>query len=124
MAAKGTVTFTERNLGTIRLVKAEWTADSGGSVASHTTTNVYDGQLLYAATVPGTSANQPSASYDITVLDDNSLDVTNAKIKSQNAVATEYTVGTSMGAVAHSKLKPEVSGAGGANTGTLYLWIR
>lgn len=58
--------------GGIRKVKASWTSDGDGD-ASGTTRKIV-GTLVKAVTVPsGTAA--PSANYDITITDDNSVNV-------------------------------------------------
>lgn len=122
------VTLTETNIGPVRRVKWAMTADasgdfSGASVSSGQTVNVFNGRVIGLTTVGGAGSSAPSASFDITVDDGSSIDVTMGQGGSR-AATTEHTPGTSMGAVAHSKLTLNASGLGANNTATAYLWLR
>ena len=86
-------------------------------------TVIYDGQILMLVTVP--SASAVPTSYDLTALDDNSLDVLAGAGAGRSTTATEYIVAKeSLGAVALSKLTITIASAGAAKQGTVYIWIR
>lgn len=126
--AKGSVTFTEKVFDSVRLMKAVWTADASGSVSSHATSKVYNGRLIYAATVPN-STSTPSASYDVYLMDSSSVDVAAAALKSQAVTSSAQAYGSatkeaSLGAIAYSKLNLKITGAGNATKGIVYAWIR
>jgi len=119
----GSVTFTERVYGSVKLCKMAWTSDASGNVSGNSSAEVYDGRVIYAATVPDASA-APTDQYDVVVNDDNGLDVCDGALANRSASNTEYVNEADLGAVAKSKLTPVVSNAGNAKQGTIYLWIR
>ena len=124
--AAGTATVTEVRVGTVKKIKWAWTAGtsaSAGKVSSASTSYAYDGKITALVTVPGTGSDAPSASYDITIKDGSSVDILLGGGLSRAAASTEYVKAASLAAVASSKLKLTVSGAGSANKGTAYLFI-
>jgi hypothetical protein len=121
----GTVTVTESRAQGVKKIKFSWTADASGVVSGTSTTYAYDGELVYYAAVPGTSDDQPTDNYDVTVLDSDSLDVLNALGTNMSNAATTYKDRfDGLGAVANSKLQLTVSTAGASNKGTVYVLIR
>lgn len=123
--AAGTVTITEETYGTIKKIKFDWTSgtDAEAGTASGQTTNVYSGKILGLATVPDGTA-VPTASYDITVTDEDGMDVLMGGGADRSDTATEYVLSTSLGAVANDKLTINVAAAGSAKKGIAYLYIR
>jgi len=122
--AGSAMVFTEVTHGTVKKIKAAWTADSATAAVSGTTTYPYSGRIIGATTVPGTAGTQPDDNYNITVADGDGVDIALGALLLRDETNTEYVAEASMAGVAHSKLTIAVTAAGNSNTGTLYLYIR
>ena len=122
--AGSAMVFTEVTHGTVKKIKAAWTSDSVTGAVSGTTTNSYDGRIMGATTVPGLAGAQPDDNYNITVSDNDSVDIALGALLLRDETNTEYVAEASMAGVAHSQLTIAVTAAGNSNTGTLYLYIR
>jgi len=122
--AAGSVTITEETYGTIKKIKFAWVSGTVGEdgTASGQTTNVYSGKILGLATDPGATA--PTDDYDITVTDEDSMDVLMGAGADRDTANTEYVLSASLGAVANDKLTINVSNAGTSKVGIAYLYIR
>ena len=118
----GSATYTERKIGTVKQLKCAWTSDASGNVSGIASSRTYDGQVLMVATVPSASA-APTDLYDLTVLDDNGLDVLAGAGVDRSATVTQYVV-ASLGAVAISTLTITIANAGISTQGTVYIWVR
>ena len=121
------VTVTEETHGTMKKIKWVWTANASGAVPASTasclTSSTYSGKLQVLHTVGDSGSTAPSASWDLTIVDASSVDVT-AGGGANRAAATEHTVAASLGAVANDTLTLAVTNAGANNAGTVYLFIR
>lgn len=118
------VTITETDYNhTIQHIKFAWTSDSDGA-ASGTTTEPYDGILHFASTIPSGGGTAPTAAYDVTLTDNNSLDVLLAGGTDRSATATEYIKQADLGVVSGSKLTFTVAAAGELKQGALHVYIR
>lgn len=125
-SSAGTCTITEERFGSMRKVKWDWVSGSGAKVSSittPTTTYAYNGKIEMLATFGGAGGLAPSASYDITVLDQSSVDVLAGGGANQNATY-EWTKTGSLGAVANDTLTLTISNTGSSNAGTVILFIR
>lgn len=122
--AAGTVTITEERIGTIKKIKFSWTSGDGGEdgTASGQTTEVYSGKILGLATDPGSPA--PTDNYDITVTDEDGMDVLMGGGANRDTANTEYVLSASLGAVANDKLTINIAAAGTNKKGIAYLYIR
>lgn len=122
-AAAQTVTITEETVGSIQKVVVAWTSDAAGD-ATGSTSGVFNGRVLAVVTDPdGTDA--PTALYDVTMTDEDSVDVLNGTGADRSATAIEQvTDEASLGVVANDALTFTVSNAGNAKKGKLYLYIR
>ena len=119
----GTATVTEHKEKSIKLIKYAWTSDASGDV-SQASTSKFDGEILAIATVPDGSA-APTDNYDITLTDENSLDVLAGQGANRDTANTEYvTAKENLGVVHDSLLTLVVANAGNAKQGTFYVWIR
>ncbi len=115
-----------------RLVFA-WTSSSGGAV-SGTTTTVANGVVGRVSFVPGSGGSQPTDAYDVTLLDQDGLDVLAGRgANLSNAAASHVcpgvpiTDGTSTGVVPvmlEGTLELQVANAGNAKSGTVTLYLR
>lgn len=123
--AAGSMTITEYMSGTVKKIKAVWTASTGdaGNV-SGTTTNMFDGRIIGAITVPGTGADQPDDNYDIALNDADGVDVALGALANRDETNTEFVAEASMAGVARSKLTIAVTNAGSGLKGTVSIFIR
>lgn len=132
-ATVGTGTLTERqhppNVALFDELILEWTSNSAGAVTIQSD-EIYNGQIDELITDPGTPA--PSANYDITVEDSNSIDVLNGIGANRHTSNTETikhqqaATGSSsdMLSVVDSKLTFKVTNAGDTKQGKIYLRIK
>lgn len=121
--ADAVVAFTETTHTVVKKIKFAWTSATAGT-ASGTTTSAYDGKVEQLVTVPGTAGDAPADNYDLTVTDADGLDVLIGAGADRDTANTELVAGTSLGAVAGSRLTFSIANAGDANKGTAYLIIR
>ena len=121
------ITLTEEKHGSMKKIKWAWTADSTGAVPPATsgaqTSNPYSGKLEVLHTIGASGSTAPSASWDLTIKDESSVDVT-AGAGGSRAAGTEHTVAASLGAVKNDKLTLAITSAGASNAGEVYLFIR
>lgn len=123
-AAIGTVTtLTEEYFGSVKSIYWAWTGGTTETaIGSGTTTQYYNGKVLYFISDPGTL----KAGYDITILDKTDNDVL-ARAGLNHGATTVVTICEgSLGAVANSQLELVVQNAGsaGTETGEIWLYIR
>lgn len=123
MAGTATVTENNNREDEVSSIKFVWTSDTT-ETATKATTLTYEGVVLSFITVPDGGDTAPTASYDITLTDSDSIDVLHGKAANRSATATEYLVfGDGLGAVSKSVLTLNVSAAGENNGGTAYARI-
>jgi hypothetical protein len=122
--ANSSMSFTETytTSGSIKKIKAVWLSDDANGTCSKTTTYAYDGQLMGAITVPG--AGTPANQYNVTIKDSDSVDIALGGLLLRSNVATQYVNGSVMAGAAASVLNINVSGAGNATNGIVYLYFR
>ena len=126
MPAVGSVTITEEDFGSTKLIKWAWIGGTAETtIAAATTTIFYSGKLLFVVTSPGTS-DAPADNYDVTILDKNSVDLLADNGLNRATATAESILEASLGAVANSQLELVVqnSGSSGVANGVVYLWIR
>lgn len=123
--AAGSMTITETRHGSVKKIKAAWTASTGDTgTVSGTTTYPYDGRLIGAITIPGTAGDAPDPNYDIAVTDSDSVDIALGALADRHTSNTEYVTEANMAGVPGCTLTIAVTNAGSGNKGTLYLYIR
>lgn len=122
--AAGTMTLTETNFGSVKKIVASFTTGTGaeGGTASATTSSAYNGKLIGLTTDPGATA--PTDNWDIAVLDGDSHDVLLGAGTDRDTTNTEHVAGSSLGAVAGSRLTFSVTNGGDAKVGVAVLWIQ
>jgi hypothetical protein len=91
-------------------------------VTGSVTTNKYTGEIVRLVTDPGATA--PTANYDITILDEDGIDVLVGAGADRSATATEQVLGSSLGIIFNTTLTLEIATAGDAKNGTVYLYIK
>ena len=120
----GSCTTTETTYGSVKRIKFEWTSSAGGVVvAAGTTSGVYDGKLIWVATVPD-AISAPTDDYDVELRDADAIDLLMGNGADRDTADTEYIAEASIGAVAQSTIVPYILNAGNAKRGTIYVWIR
>jgi len=122
--AAGTVTITEERLSNTEKITFAWTSGTAGEAgtASGTTTYTYNGAVLRIVTVPGLAPNVPTDDYDLTLTDEDGVDVAVGQLANRDDTNTEM-IATGMGYVVGDKLTLTVAAAGAAKTGTCYVYI-
>ncbi len=127
MAAVGTVTtLIEEIFGSVKFISWSWVGGTTETTLNAgTTTNFYNGKLIFAVTNPGTS-DAPAANYDVQILDKNDIDLLANNGMNRGPTTTETILEANLGAVANSQLELSVqnSGSSGAANGVVYLFIR
>ena len=125
MASSGTCVITEERVGSMKKVKWVWATSSGQApAASRVTTYTYNGAVQRLVTIPdGSSA--PSASYDVTILDQDSTDILVGGGSNRAAASTEQVLGVSLGVIANDTMTLNVASMGSSSTGgTVIVYIR
>jgi len=121
MPTAAITTVTERRSGSVKEIIYTFTSSDTGT-ASQATTYTYNGKLIGAVIDPGTTT--PSADWDLTVTDADSIDVLNGGGADCSETATEYIAEASLGSVVNSALTMNVTNAGDQKKGTVYIYIR
>ena len=123
--AVGTVVITEKIINSVKKIKFAWTSGTGAEsgTASGETTNLYDGKIVVLTTVPGAVA-VPTLNYDITITDEDGVDVLAGGGANRSDTAIENVTYASLGAVSKETLTINIAAAGSAKTGVAYLYIR
>ena len=117
-------TITEETFGSFKKIKYEWaTASSSSGGTTGVTTKAYNGKIERLITIPGASAAAPAASYDITVTDEESIDVLAGGGANRGNSATEQ-VASSLGTVVNDKLTLNVTNAGSSHSGVAIIYLR
>lgn len=121
----GTVTVSEELLGSLKKIVWAWTSDGSGNVngAGGATVNALNGKIERLVTVPSGAA-APTDNYDVTITDEDSVDVLSGGGADRDTANTEQVASSSLGVVANDKLTLNVANAGAAKSGTVYLYLR
>lgn len=123
MATAQVVTIVENNaFPGLKRIKWSWLSTDLGVVTGSVTTNKYTGEIVRLVTDPGATA--PTAAYDITILDEDGVDVLVGAGADRSATATEQVLGSSLGIIFNTTLTLEIAAAGDAKIGTVYLYIK
>jgi hypothetical protein len=130
MAAAGAITFSAQIHRTIRRLVLAWTSSAGGAV-QEILSPVVSGELLRVVFAPGAGAVQPSANYDVTLLDEDGFDVLGGLGANRSNAAKEEVVPlTGDGVTTNQRraldgvLDLRVANAGNAKSGTVTLYVR
>ena len=119
----GTVTVSEERHSSIKKIHWNWTSTNGGA-ADLATTYAYDGQILDVVTIPGAAGVQPTDNYDITITDEDGIDVLGGQGANRSNATSQHILQSTFGAVASDKLTLNVTNAGNAKSGEVILYIR
>ena len=123
MAGTVTITYPVSHLP-IKMVEWTWVSDASGDV-SGTDTGELNGMALRWVTNPGSTA--PTDDYDITVLDEDGVDIASGGLGNRDTSDSEQFIpggDADPGAAFNGKLSLVVSNAGNAKEGVLKLYYR
>ena len=116
------VTITEERFDKTKKITFDWTSAADGS-ASDTTTYEYTGRVVFFITDPdGISA--PTDNYDITITDEDGVDILAGAGANRDTANTEYVLESSLGACGYDKLTINITNAGDTKKGKAYLYIK
>ncbi len=122
--AGSSVTITKRHIGDVQEIKFVWVSDDAAGTASGATTFETIGQPVRWTTVPNGGGTAPTAAYDLTLKDQNGIDILNGLGADRSATATESKVSTDgLLFVAATSLTLAVAAAGNRKGGTCYLYV-
>lgn len=120
----GTVTAVEEKITSLAQITLTWVSDASGDVSGTATTGSYTGQIVGYVCVPDGGGTQPTDQFDVTVLDENSLDVLHGNGANQSNAANTYVDSSNgLGNVVGSTLTLTIANAGNAKGGTIYLHV-
>lgn len=128
MADLGTVTVSEVTFAHIKKVKFSWLSEDGGDdagKAAKTTSEAYTGQVIGFACIPSTDA-APTTLYDVTITDEDGRDILHGVGADRPVPITDsgrIHPSLLLGSVVGSTLTLNVSNAGNAKQGDVYLFI-
>ena len=120
----GTLTVTKsatRDGVPTELIKLDWTSNASGDVSG--TTFGAAGVISRAVFVPGTAGDAPTDNYDVTLLDEQGVDILSGGGANRDTANTELVTPTWGAAAIAGTLQLVVANAGNANTGTIYITL-
>ncbi len=117
----GTITAVESRQGSVDQIVFSWLSDASGDGTATATTYSYSGDLLKVVCEPG--ATTPSDLYDVTLSDDNDLDLLAGQgVDCPDAANLVITGG--MLPITNSTISLTIAGGGNAKIGKVYIYIR
>jgi len=123
--AGSSVTFTETvQIGAVKKIKAVWVSDDTTGAASGATAYSYNGKVELLTTVPAGAGSAPTDNYDVTLTDEDAVDVLAGGGANRDTASTEQVLSSSLGACAAGVLTLNVTNAGNTKGGTVYVYIR
>ena len=117
----GTITAAESRQASVKQIVFSWLADSSGDGTATATTYSYSGELIKVICEPG--ATTPDDLYDVTLSDDNDLDL----LAGQGADcpdAANLVITGGMLPVTNSVISLTIAGGGNVATGKVYIYLR
>ena len=108
----------------MKKIKWDWLRTDGGVVTGSKTVNKYSGEIIRLVTDPDAAAAAPTDNYDITILDDDGVDVLIGAGANRDTANTEQVIASSLGCVVDSQLTLEIVNAGDAKAGLVILYIK
>jgi hypothetical protein len=119
--AGSSVTITRKHIGDVQKVKFVWVSDDTTGAATGATTFETCGALMRMTTFPGTT---PTALYDITVKDEDGVDILNGLGADRSATLTENKAQSDgLLFTAATSLTLAVANAGNSKGGTVILYF-
>lgn len=121
----GTATLTTEDVGGgVTRYKVAWTSTAGGAVSGNAF-DVKQGSLLGVKFVPASGGTQPSDLYDVTLIDEDSVDLLDGNGSNlSNSAGAYFQWNPPLWHDAEQQLDLVIANAGASKTGTFYLWVR
>ena len=120
--AGSSVTITKKSIKGLNRIKFVWVSDDAAGTASGATTFEVIGQPMQFITVPNGGGTAPTALYDVTLKDENGLDILNGLGADRSATATETKkITDGLQTIVATTLTLAVAAAGNSKGGTIYL---
>jgi len=132
-----TVAITENNgpdnpaFNGVEKIKWVWTSLADGTVIASTTvglnpttTKKYSGKIERLVTIPGAVALAPSDNYNVTILDEDGVDVLMGGGLLRDTANTEQVLGTSLGICQYTTLSLRIASAGDSKGGTVIIYLK
>jgi len=108
---------------TVKKITFVWTSDALGATTGATT--AYFSGIVYRTVFAPTLSATPSALYDVTVTDDDSVDILDGGGANLSSIATVQLQGLlGVSAIADTQLILNVSNAGSGKSGQVIIYIR
>lgn len=123
MAAQAVVVQEFNGFQNLKKIKWAWTCTNAGVVTGVTTVNKFTGVLERLVTVPD-AVSAPTDNYDVAINDSDGLDVLMGAGVNRDTANTEQVLASSLGCCLDSKLTLEITNAGNATKGVVYLYIK
>lgn len=130
MAAVGSITESISKTRTVKSIALDWTSSAGGAVSGIPSTGI-SGLIERVVFVPGASGVQPTDAYDVTLLDEDGLDMLAGKggnLSNANPTQICPLVGdgttTDHPVAVDGQLTLVVANAGAAKQGRVKLYYR
>ena len=122
--AGSSTTVTTRKIGDCTKIKAVWLSDDATGAVSGVIASDVVGKPMLLTTVPGTAGLAPDDNYDITITDENGIDILAGLGANRDIATTEHVIDTAgMLFTVATSLTLNVTNAGNANGGTVYLTV-
>ena len=125
--ADGAVTLSESETGEVRKISWDWlsaTTETVGAVAECTTSKRYSGFVMRAVFIPDSGDTAPTAAHDITVKDEDGVDVLNGNGADLSGTATvQKMFSDGLAVVKSTKLALAVAAAGENKGGIVHIYV-
>ena len=128
----GTVTGTKAGGLSGKRYVIDWKCDASGNVSAYLDTDLslslLTGEVAFVETAPGEdgdlTTDLPTASYEITLLDDSGYDWLGGSLANRSGTVAEKVVPSSTLVVIQQRVKLVVANAGNAKSGRLIIGVR
>jgi hypothetical protein len=122
--AGSSVTITRKRLGDVIKLKFAWVSDDAAGTASGATSFEVVGVPQHFTTVPSGGGTAPTDNYDITLKDEDGIDILNGLGADRSATLTQHKTGNDgLVLTAATALTLAVANAGNSKQGTAYLYL-
>lgn len=108
----------------VQKIKWDWKSATGGAIVGSVTTLKYNGVVARIETIPDSGATAPATPYNVTIKNEDGVDVFGGLGKVRSTTATEAkNFGDGLGCVMDSTLTLAIDTAGDEKGGIVILYI-
>lgn len=127
----GSISESHQEHRTVKKLSLTWTSDADGDVSGNAS-SVFSGEILKVTFVPGSGGDQPSDLYDVTLDDEEGVDLlqglganlSNSTTTSVVPLDGDGTAADSVHVANDGPVTPVVSNAGDTKKGTIHIFYR